>query len=246
MIKAIIIEDEPFFAEMVQSFLHDFYPDIELKGMAQTVNDGWKLITSAQPDIAFCDIELKDGTMFDVLKKMNSISFQIIFITAHNKFAIQAFKFSAIDYLLKPVEETEFRNAVDRAIERVNQKQLQHIRLMLENMDRSNENRRIVLRTMDQIHIVNVKDIVRCRADNTYTTFYLVTGENILVSKGMKEYEDILCENGFFKIHQSHIINLQFLRKIDKSSEEVILSDKTRLPLSQRRKQDLLQILNES
>lgn len=246
MIKAVIIEDEPVYAEMVQSLSDEFYPGIEIRGYAQTVETAALLLASAQPDIAFCDIELKDGTMFDVLKKMNSISFQIIFITAHNKFAIQAFKFSAIDYLLKPVEETEFRNAVDRAIERVNQKQLQHIRLMLENMDRSNENRRIVLRTMDQIHIVNVKDIVRCRADNTYTTFYLVTGENILVSKGMKEYEDILCENGFFKIHQSHIINLQFLRKIDKSSEEVILSDKTRLPLSQRRKQDLLQILNES
>ncbi|MEZ7867544.1 MAG: LytTR family DNA-binding domain-containing protein [Paludibacteraceae bacterium] len=246
MIKAVIIEDEPVYAEMVQSLSGEFYPGIEIRGYAQTVETAALLLASAQPDIAFCDIELKDGTMFDVLKKMNSISFQIIFITAHNKFAIQAFKFSAIDYLLKPVEETEFRNAVDRAIERVNQKQLQHIRLMLENMDRSNENRRIVLRTMDQIHIVNVKDIVRCRADNTYTTFYLVTGENILVSKGMKEYEDILCENGFFKIHQSHIINLQFLRKIDKSSEEVILSDKTRLPLSQRRKQDLLQILNES
>lgn len=246
MIKAVIIEDEPVYAEMVQSLSGEFYPGIEIRGYAQTVETAALLLASAQPDIAFCDIELKDGTMFDVLKKMNSISFQIIFITAHNKFAIQAFKFSAIDYLLKPVEETEFRNAVDRAIERINQKQLQHIRLMLENMDRSNENRRIVLRTMDQIHIVNVKDIVRCRADNTYTTFYLVTGENILVSKGMKEYEDILCENGFFKIHQSHIINLQFLRKIDKSSEEVILSDKTRLPLSQRRKQDLLQILNES
>ena len=246
MIKAVIIEDEPVYAEMVQSLSGEFYPGIEIRGYAQTVETAALLLASAQPDIAFCDIELKDGTMFDVLKKMNSISFQIIFITAHNKFAIQAFKFSAIDYLLKPVEETEFRNAVDRAIERVNQKQLQHIRLMLENMDRSNENRRIVLRTMDQIHIVNVKDIVRCRADNTYTTFYLVTGENILVSKGKKEYEDILCENGFFKIHQSHIINLQFLRKIDKSSEEVILSDKTRLPLSQRRKQDLLQILNES
>lgn len=246
MIKAVIIEDEPVYAEMVQSLSGEFYPGIEIRGYAQTVETAALLLASAQPDIAFCDIELKDGTMFDVLKKMNSISFQIIFITAHNKFAIQAFKFSAIDYLLKPVEETEFRNAVDRAIERVNQKQFQHIRLMLENMDRSNENRRIVLRTMDQIHIVNVKDIVRCRADNTYTTFYLVTGENILVSKGMKEYEDILCENGFFKIHQSHIINLQFLRKIDKSSEEVILSDKTRLPLSQRRKQDLLQILNES
>ena len=246
MIKAVIIEDEPVYAEMVQSLSGEFYPGIEIRGYAQTVETAALLLASAQPDIAFCDIELKDGTMFDVLKKMNSISFQIIFITAHNKFAIQAFKFSAIDYLLKPVEETEFRNAVDRAIERVNQKQLQHIRLMLENMDRSNENRRIVLRTMDQIHIVNVKDIVRCRADNTYTTFYLVTGENILVSKGMIEYEDILCENGLFKIHQSHIINLQFLRKIDKSSEEVILSDKTRLPLSQRRKQDLLQILNES
>lgn len=244
MIKAIIIEDEPFFAEMVQSFLHDFYPDIELKGMAQTVDDGWKLITSAQPDIAFCDIELKDGTSFDLLKKINQIPFQIIFITAHNKFAIQAFKFSAVDYLLKPIEETEFCNAVDRAIERVNQKQMQHIRLMLENLDRSNENRRIVLRTLEQIHVVNIKDIVRCQADNTYTTFHLTNGENILVSKGLKEYEELLCENGFFKIHQSHIINLQFLRKIDKSSEEVILSDKTRLPLSQRRKQDLLQILN--
>lgn len=246
MIKAIIIEDEPFFAEMVQSFLHDFYPDIELKGMAQTVEDGWKLITSTQPDIAFCDIELKDGTSFDILKKLSNTPFQIIFITAHNKFAIQAFKFSAVDYLLKPVEETEFCNAVDRAIERVNQKQMQHIRLMLENLDRSNENRRIVLRTLEQIHVVNIKDIVRCQADNTYTTFYLTNGENILVSKGLKEYEELLCENGFFKIHQSHIINLQFLRKIDKSSEEVILSDKTRLPLSQRRKQDLLQILNES
>ena len=246
MIKAVIIEDEPIFAEMIQSFLNEFYPDIEIKGYAQTVEDAQKLITSVQPDIAFCDIELKDGSTFDLLKKLNNITFQIIFITAHNQFAIQAFKFSAIDYLLKPIEQTEFCNAVDRAIERVNQKQMQYIRLMLENLDRNSENKRLVLRTLEQIYIVNIKDIVRCQADNTYTTFHIVNGENILVSKGLKEYEDILCENGFFKIHQSHIINLQFLRKIDKSTEEVILSDKTRLPLSQRRKQDLLQILNEN
>ena len=245
MIKAVIIEDEPVFAEMVKSFLSEFYPDIEIKGYAQSVEESIKLIASTQPDIAFCDIELKDGTTIDLLRKLNNINFQIIFITAHNQFAIQAFKFSAVDYLLKPIEEIEFRDAVDRAIERINQKQMQHIRLMLENLDRNNENKRIVLRTLEQIHIVNIKDIVRCQADNTYTTFYLTNGENILVSKGLKEYEELLCENGFFKIHQSHIINLQFLRKIDKSSEEVVLSDKTRLPLSQRRKQDLLQILSE-
>jgi two-component system, LytTR family, response regulator len=244
MIKAVIIEDEPVFAEMVKSFLQEFYPEIEINGYAQSVEDSKKLIASAQPDIAFCDIELKDGTTIDLLKQLTNINFQIIFITAHNQFAIQAFKFSAVDYLLKPIEEIEFRDAVDRAIERLNQKQMQHIRLMLENLDRNNENKRIVLRTSEQIHIVNIKDIVRCQADNTYTTFYLTNSENILVSKGLKEYEELLCENGFFKIHQSHIINLQFLRKIDKSTEEVILSDKTRLPLSQRRKQDLLQILN--
>lgn len=244
MIKAVIIEDEPVFADMVKTLLSDCYPNIQLSGYAQTIEDGVKLLSAVQPDIAFCDIELKDGTSFEILKKLNIIPFQLIFITAHNKFAVQAFKFSAIDYLLKPIDETEFCNAVDKAIERVNQKQMQHIRLMLENLDRNNENKRIVLRTLDQIHIVNIKDIVRCQADNTYTTFYLTNSENILVSKGLKEYEELLCENGFFKIHQSHIINLQFLRKIDKSSEEVVLSDKTRLPLSQRRKQDLLQILS--
>jgi two-component system LytT family response regulator len=117
---------------------------------------------------------------------------------------------------------------------------------MLENLDRSNDNKRLVLRSLEQIHIVNIKEIVRCKADNAYTTFFLVNSESILVSRGLKDFEELLCNNGFFKVHQSHIINLQFLRKIDKTSDEVVLSDKTRIPLSYRRKQPLLQILNEN
>lgn len=244
--NAIIIEDDFHYSEMLQTLLSEHYPEISLRGTASSVDEAIELLQRIQPDMVFSDIELTNGTAFDVLKKINHTPFQIIFVTAHNEFAIQAFKFSAVDYLLKPVGKEEFCLAVDRAMDRIKQKEMQQIRLMLENIDRNNDNKRLVLRTLDQIHIINIKDIMRCQSDNTYTTFHLTNGDNILVSKGMKEYDDLLCNNGFFKIHQSHIINLQFLRKIDKVSEEVILSDKTRLPLSQRRKQTLLQILSEN
>ena len=115
---------------------------------------------------------------------------------------------------------------------------------MLENLDKSNDTKRLVLRAAEQIHIVNIDEIVRCKADNAYTTFFLTNSESILVSKGLKDYEELLCNNGVFKVHQSHIVNLQYLRKIDKVSDEVVLSDRTRIPLSSRRKQPLLQILN--
>lgn len=243
---AIIIEDDHNYSEMLQSLLSSHFPEIELKGIARSVEQALNLLQKDPPNLVFSDIEIINGTAFDVLKDVNHNTFQIIFITGHNDFAIQAFKFSAVDYLLKPVLENEFCNAVEKAIERIKHNEMQHIRLMLENIDRNNDNKRLVLRTLEQIHIITIREIIRCQSDNTYTTFYLENNENILVSKGLKEYEDLLCNNGFFKIHQSHIINLQFLRKIDKTSDEVILSDKTRLPLSLRRKQSLLQILGNS
>lgn len=246
MIKILIIEDEPHYANLLESMIGRYFPDFIRKGVCDSIKDARKSIIEHTPDILFCDIELRDGTIFDLLKGIDNLNFQIIFITAHNEFAVQAFRFCAVDYLLKPVQEIEFRDAVNKAIERINLKELQHIRLMLENLDRSNDNKRLVLRSLEQIHIVNIKEIVRCKADNAYTTFFLVNSESILVSRGLKDFEELLCNNGFFKVHQSHIINLQFLRKIDKTSDEVVLSDKTRIPLSYRRKQPLLQILNEN
>lgn len=244
MINVLILEDEVIYADLINSLLEENFPDFIRKGIAGSVDDGIKLIRETNPDILICDIELSDGTSFDLLRRLENIPFQIIFITAHNEFAVEAFRFCAVDYLLKPVQESEFRIAVNKAIERLNQKELQHIRLMLENLDKSNDTKRLVLRAAEQIHIVNINEIVRCKADNAYTTFFLTNNESILVSKGLKDYEELLCNNGFFKVHQSHIVNLQYLRKIDKVSDEVVLSDRTRIPLSSRRKQPLLQILN--
>ncbi len=244
MINAIIIEDELQYAEMVQSLLKENYPDIFLEGCAGSIKEAEELLKSTKPDIVFCDIELPDGTAFDLLRAWDNINFQIIFITAHNQFAVEAFKFSAVDYLLKPIQEELFVKAVDKAGERLQLKQMQHIELMLENLNSRKENKRLVLRTLEQIHIVDIQDIIHLESDNTYTTFYLTNSEQILVSKGMKDYEEMLVNNGFFKIHRSHIINLKLLRKIDKSQDEVLLADKTRLPLSTRRKQMLIQILN--
>lgn len=244
MITSIIIEDELHYSEMLQSLLDKHYPNIFLKGHASTLAEAAELIKTTQAELVFFDIELSDGTAFDLLRKLNNINFQIIFVTAHNEFAVEAFKFSAVDYLLKPVQEDEFCNAVDKAIERLKLKQIQHIELMLENLNRNKNNKRLVLKTLEQIHLVDIQDIRYIKSDNSYTTFYLTNSEQILISKSMKEYEDILIHNGFFKIHRSYIINLQLLRKIDKSQDEILLADKTRLPLSSRRKQMLIQTLN--
>jgi len=244
-IKAVIIDDELAYREMISGLLKEYFPQTAVVAVAASVDDGVIAIEKHHPDILFLDIEIIGGSGFDVLKRLSSRDFRLIFITAFNEFAIQAIRFSAIDYLLKPVNENDFKSAVDRALADINQ---QTSIPELENLFAAwfqKEHKRIALRTQHEIHLVEVADIIRCEADNAYTTFYIATGEVVVVSKGIGEYVDMLTPFGFVVPHQSHLVNLSFIKKLDKSDGGfLVLRDKTQVPVSVRRKQQLIDLLS--
>jgi two-component system, LytTR family, response regulator len=245
MIKAVIIDDEPGLREMNQSMLLQNFNQVEVVGACGTVAEGVEMIQNLQPQLVLLDIQLADGTAFQLLQNVKDQKFSLIFITAHNEFALKAFKFSAIDYILKPVNEHEFCAAVERALATINSSLLgKQVDTFFEYYERKNQNRKIVLKTAEAINVIEVADIVYCRSDNSYTTFYLNNHEKILVSKGMKEYEELLTEYGFFRPHHSFLVNLRFVSRMDKSDGGfLILKDHTEIPVSTRRKAKLIQVL---
>ncbi|NPA35989.1 MAG: response regulator transcription factor [Chlorobi bacterium] len=245
MVRAVIIDDEQHLREMIRNMLADSFPDLEIIDEADSVQRGVEVIDTLKPDLVFLDIEIKGGEGFDILEKVTFKSFRVIFITAFNEFAIKAIKFSAIDYILKPINEKEFIDAVKKALTEIEKPLLQkQIENFLDNYHNI-QNKKLVIRTSDDIHIVNVNDIVRCESDNSYTSFYIEGGEKIVVSKSIKEYSDLLSNYGFIRPHQSHLVNLNFVRKLDKRDGGfLIMKDGKEIPVSSRRKQNLLQILN--
>jgi two-component system LytT family response regulator len=227
---------------LIQALLKDYFPEIEVVASAEGVTDGVAAIEQFNPDILFLDIEIKGGTGFHVLQKVLNKQFKLIFITAFNNFAIQAIKFSAIDYILKPINEFEFKAGVEKALQHIGENGIEK---QIENLfANSNENKKLILRTAENIHIIDINEIVNCVSDNSYTTFFLNDGESIIVSKSMKEYEDILKGYGFVRPHQSHLVNLNYVKKIDKNDGGfLILKNRKEIPVSLRRKQALMNLL---
>jgi two-component system LytT family response regulator len=247
MITAVIIEDEKQLRETNRLFLENNFTNIQIVGEAGTVDDAIKIITETKPQLALLDIELADGNCFQVLQKCKPYTFRPIFITAFNQFAIKAIKFSAIDYILKPVNEFEFCNAITSAIENINHDQ---ITLQTNNLQdhyfNNTKTKKMVLRTADSMHIVPIDSICYCKSDNSYTSFFLDDGQEIVVSKGLKEYADLLTEQDFVRPHQSYLVNINAIAKIDKTDGGfIILHNKKEIPISQRRKQIIIDTINK-
>ncbi|MEA1875323.1 MAG: LytTR family DNA-binding domain-containing protein [Bacteroidota bacterium] len=246
MIKAVIIDDSPDIRDLHKSLLQKHFPEISVEGMAESVEAGVKLILSVKPQLVFLDIELKDGTGFQILQQVKPYNFALIFVTAFNDFAIQAIKFSALDYILKPVNEFEFKQAVERALASFESHETsQQITNFFEHYERQAQAKKIILKTTQDIHLVDISDIAYCKSDNTYTSFYLASGQRIVVSTPLKNYDEMLSDYQFFRPHQSFIVNLNQVTKIDKTDGGfLVMKDGTEIPISQRRKASLLQILD--
>ena len=246
MIKTIIVDDEITSRETIKYLIAEYFSHIEISAEAESVDEAVNAITLHKPDLVFMDIEIKGGTGIQVLKQLNNHDFKLIFITAFNDFAIKAIKFSAIDYILKPINEFEFKNGVERAILEIGKiSNSSQTDTLFANQENTKE-RKLVLRTSQEIHIVNISEIVHCVSDNAYTTFRLNTGEKIVVSKGIGEYADLLAGFGFLRPHQSHLVNINYIKKLDKSDGGfLILKDKTQIPVSSRQKQQLIDLLSK-
>jgi two-component system LytT family response regulator len=244
MKKALIIDDENRTRDLIAKMINSFGLNIEAFPIGENVQSGIKAIEEMNPDIVFLDIQMPDGTGFDVLKAVKNKNFEVVFITAHEEFAIKAIKFSALDYLLKPIDPIELKLAVEKAIKAVDEKHEDIQFDALQHNMQPNQKRRLVLKTQESVHVVELHEIIRCEADRNYTSFFLVGGKKILVSKTLKEYETLLTQHNFLRIQQSHLINLDYVDRYDKGNGgSVVMKDKSEVPLSPAKRDVFFKII---
>jgi len=245
-LSAILVDDMPTALNMLQNDLTQFHPEIEIIGTAKSVVEASKILRKQQPDILFLDIMLGDGTGFDVLEIHPNLSSKIIFVTASDEYAIKAFKFAAIDYVLKPYSNEDLANAIDKAKNQIKPDKEQLTVLQQSITKPSQRPKKISLNTSNKIMVVNLDDIVRCQSDNNYTEFFMNDGQKILVGKTLKYFADMLKEFDFLRVHQSHLINIQFIKEFIKSDGGyLVLKNKTTIPVSVRKKNEVISVLEK-
>jgi len=247
MIQTIIIDDEANVRSTTRQILTELRPDIDIVGEAADVSSGISLIENTYFDLLLLDIKLPDGTGFDILEKLNKIDFKIIFIAAFNEYAIQAFKFSAVDYILKPVSAVDLINAIDRVVHLLQAEySLKLNTLINNNHTNNNHEKRLVLKSVDKIQVVKINEIHRCESDQSYCHFHLAGGNRLTISKPLKEYDELLTEYGFFRVHKSHMVNLAYIKRFERSEGgSVMMEDDTRVPVSFRKRDELISVLEQ-
>jgi len=246
-IKAIIIEDERHNRENLLQMITGHCPDVEISAVCSSADEGRERILAVHPDLIFLDIEMPGGSGFSLLENLPSIDFEVIFVTAYDYYGIKAIKFSALDYIMKPVDTKDLMAAIEKAKDKIRLKQEnQRLRNMLENSRRSNTDKRIALSLSEKVEFIEVSSIIRCESDGNYTTFYLKNGEKLLISKTLKEYDELLSPYGFLRVHQSHLINLKEIKSFIKTEGGYIkMKDGSSVNISRQRRESVLKILQE-
>ena len=243
MLKIAIIEDEEKTLGFIRNIIESYCENCEIAGTANSVDTGVKLLKTIQPGLVISDINLPDGTSFDIFEQLEDIDFKTIFITAYEEYAIKAIKFSALDYIVKPIDPQELIASVKKATDQL-ERENNNLRLktLLSNVREFSEKlRKIVLKTSDSIYVVDVQDIVRCESDSSYTTFFLIDKRKILVSKVLKDYDELLGDSGFIRVHKSHLVNLNHINKFNKTDGGFLeMKDGSNVPVSQRKRDTIL------
>lgn len=244
--RCIIIEDEDQAISALISEINRNCPELNIVGTAGKIKEGINLIENANPELIFLDIQLTDGLGFEILNHFEKHNFQIIFTTAYSQYAINAIKFSALDYLLKPINASELKNVVSKAKAKNKNELHSQIESFLKNQTLQNQNKKIALQTSQGIFIHEIQTIIKCTSEGNYTNIHFIDGKKLLISKPLKDFEDMLCGFGFERIHHSHIINLNHLSSyVFKDGGYVILTDKSSLPVSKRKKASLMDYLSK-
>lgn len=238
MKRALIIDDLENARISLRSDLNDYCPEIEVVGEAEGVVSGARLIKETQPDIVFLDIQMKDGSGFDLLEIIPEVNFALIFTTSSDTHAIQAFRFSAVDYLLKPVDPDQLMQAVEKA-DASGQSKLE---VLQSNLGGS---KRLALNSQEKIKVVDLDDVVRCESTGSYTLFYMKDKEQVLVTRTLKEYDSMLSDVGFIRVHQSHLVNMKFIAEFVKTDGgHLVLKDRTEIPVSSRKRSTVIKALS--
>ena len=239
--KALIVDDELIARENLKILLERHTPGVSVKALASSVQEALAEAEKHKPDIVFLDIEMPHENGFTFLEKVPEINFDVVFVTAYDHYAVKAFKFSAVDYLLKPVDLDELKSAVDR-IAKKRKANINNVKVLMENKSQQVfNNKKIVLSLSDQFLFVELKDIVRLEAEDYYTWFYFTNRDRVLISRNLGEYEELLAEHDFFRVHKSHLINLNHITKVMKGDGgTIVMSDNSQLPISKVKKNEFM------
>jgi len=247
MLKTLIIDDETPVRKTISGLLSKTCPQVNIVGEANGVKSGIRLIREKIPDLVLLDIKMNDGTGFDLLNHFENISFKIIFITAYEEFAVRAFEFSAIDYILKPVNPEKLANAVKKADNIKNKDFLIQLETLKESIENpGGQNKKIILKTQESIFLFSTDDIVHCESDGSYSVFNTVDEQKVVVSKVLKDYDNMLSGSGFLRVHRSHLINLKHIKRFDKGDGGyLIMSNGIHVPVSGSGRERLLDLFAE-
>lgn len=239
MLRAIIVDDEAKARENLAILLQDFVKGVEVVGLCQKISEAVKAVELHSPDVVFLDIQLQRESGFDLLTALDEVNFEVIFTTAYTEYAIKAFKFSAIDYLLKPIDIEELKKAVSKVEKRVSQNMTSRLTHLVQHLKQGSDSR-IALPTLEGLVFVNIQDILYCEASSNYTQIF-TSQEKYLVSKTLKEYDELLSDHNFFRIHNSYLININSIKKYVKGDGGyVVLNNNTSLDVSKRKKEAFL------
>lgn len=249
MLKALIIDDEENSRAALRGKLELFCPDIKPITEAGDIESAIKEVVAGKPDVMFLDVKLAEGTGFELLERLQQEGTDwrgdVIFTTAHDEFALKAIKFSALDYLLKPIDPEELVKAVRKAQQSNAVEPREGISVLLENFRSATESpKKIVIPSSDGMHIINVSDILRCESSSNYTQFVLRAGKNLLASKTLKEFDNMLSDHNFERIHKSHLVNMNYVKRyVQSDGGYVIMEDDSRIPVANRKKEHLMTLL---
>jgi two-component system, LytTR family, response regulator len=244
--RIAIIDDEEDPRAILRSYLLVEQP-LAIIQEATGVASGLELIRVFKPEIVFLDVMMRDGTGFDLLKRLSSIDFKLVIVSGHNEFALQAFRFSAIDYLVKPIDADELRSTFVRIQSMLAPSWQQMLEVVRQTIQPATEaDRKIILKDMNAVYVVSISSIIRCEASDNYTTFHLSDQPPIIVSRPLKEYDDLLQPLKFFRVHQSHLINLNHLQQFNKrEGGSIKMKDGSEVPVSTRKREALLAAISQ-
>ena len=247
MIRTIIIDDEKTSRDTLKGLLKRYCKNVEVVSEADGYKSGIEEIKKHNPDVIFLDIQMPDGSGFKLLEDIDNIDFEVIFSTAYDQFAIKAIKYSALDYLLKPINPEDLINSVEKLELKIEKgKDNTGVKFLLNTIKSpATDTKKIVLSTSEGMHIVDIDNIIRCEAEDYYTKFFLKVGKVIMVSKTLKENEELLAEYNFIRPHKSHLVNLKYIKTFLRMDGGCIeMTDGSQIPVSRRKREQIVEILN--
>lgn len=246
MIRSIIIEDEKLSRDVLRAVVTRFTQDVTICAECADAKSGIDAIRKFRPDLVFLDIEMPDGTGLDVLREFKGDNFCVIIVSAYEHYAIDALHLSVVDYLLKPLDINDYMNAIDKVrseLERRRAEQKYNDFVNVLGTKETAPSKKIVLSTSDNMNVVDEDDIVHCESDNYYTVFHFKNGSNLMISKTLKDVEEMLSGRGFTRTHKSHLVNNKYIAGFAKDSMELVMKDGTRIPVSRRKKEKIVELI---